>query len=232
MTSVPKTEVPLILYKYCPPERIDIIENLQIRFSPPSEFNDAFDTYHLLAQPAPMSAKLGRSTLRNRLGVLCLAERADNHLMWVNYAKNHTGFVLGFEACAPFFQEDQRVLRKVIYQSRPPVFDAPEESACYYKSPDWEYEQEWRCVRRFAHSESRLASIEASMIKEVILGYQMEVWNISRLIQYDAALEMRAAFSASSPSHTKWKFINKPKRVSVCEHCSGAGYHVVDKHDY
>ena len=29
--------------------------------------------------------------------ILCLTEQSNNHLMWVNYARNHTGFVLGFE---------------------------------------------------------------------------------------------------------------------------------------
>ena len=35
---------PSVLYKYCPPARIDIFENFAVRFSPPSEFNDTFDT--------------------------------------------------------------------------------------------------------------------------------------------------------------------------------------------
>ena len=39
-----KAVLPPILYKYCPPERIDIITSFRIRFSPPSEFNDTFDT--------------------------------------------------------------------------------------------------------------------------------------------------------------------------------------------
>jgi hypothetical protein len=31
--EIPEVEVPTTLYKYCPPERIDILEGLQIRFS-------------------------------------------------------------------------------------------------------------------------------------------------------------------------------------------------------
>ena len=36
------------------------------------------------------------------MGVLCLTERPDNHMMWVNYARNHTGFVIGFDLASPF----------------------------------------------------------------------------------------------------------------------------------
>jgi hypothetical protein len=32
------------LFKYVRPERVDILENQQIRFTPPKEFNDALDT--------------------------------------------------------------------------------------------------------------------------------------------------------------------------------------------
>ena len=31
------------LYKYCPPERSDILKNRQIAFTLPSNFNDPFD---------------------------------------------------------------------------------------------------------------------------------------------------------------------------------------------
>lgn len=34
---------PSILYKYFPPARIDVLENLEVRFTPPKEFNDPFE---------------------------------------------------------------------------------------------------------------------------------------------------------------------------------------------
>jgi len=36
-------ERPEFLYKYCPPERVDILENLKVRFSQPAVFNDIFE---------------------------------------------------------------------------------------------------------------------------------------------------------------------------------------------
>jgi hypothetical protein len=85
-----KSKLPPTLYKYCPPERIDILSDVRIRFSPPSEFNDTFDTQF---RPAPSEKvspseraklRIARSGRRNQLGILCLTKDPDNHLMWVN----------------------------------------------------------------------------------------------------------------------------------------------------
>jgi hypothetical protein len=224
MITVPQSTLPSTLYKSFAPERVDIIPYLQVRFSPPSDFNDAFDTHHLLPRTSGANAKVARDSLRTNLGVFCLTEQADNHLMWVNYARSHSGFVLGFKADAQFFDQDGRTLRKVVYQSTPPVFSAADENGCFYKSPDWKYEKEWRCVRSFSNSESRLVEIEPTFITEIIFGHLMEPGNIAYMTWYAKAHEMNPTFSKSSPSHSHWKFVNKPKRVAPCEHCSGQGF--------
>ena len=76
---------------------------MKLRFSRPSEFNDTFDTHYLVPRDQSTKRSLERVRLRAKLGILCLTEQSNNHLMWVNYARNHTGFVLGFDANAPFF---------------------------------------------------------------------------------------------------------------------------------
>jgi hypothetical protein len=43
-TAKSKDDDAIRLFKYVRPERIDILENQQIRFTPPKEFNDALDT--------------------------------------------------------------------------------------------------------------------------------------------------------------------------------------------
>jgi hypothetical protein len=144
--------------------------------------------------------------------------------MWVNYARDHTGFVLGFNAHAPFFEEDGRTLRQVVYQQDPPLFASPDENGCFYKSPDWKYEKEWRCVRSFTETESRLVEIDPTLITEIIFGSLMEAGNVSKIVYVADVLKMNAAFSISSPASERWKFINKPTRVATCKHCSGQGY--------
>jgi hypothetical protein len=107
---------------------------MTLRFSLPSEFNDRFDSYHRLPLTADPKVKGGRARLRSALGVLCLAESPDNHMMWVTYAKNHTGFVVAFDASSEFFSADGRILRKVVYQPRPPVFQGANDNGCFYKA--------------------------------------------------------------------------------------------------
>ena len=62
-----------------------------VRFARPSLFNDTFDT--------------DCSRLRDKTvaGVFCVAKDPSNHLMWVNYANQHTGFVVGFDTRDSFF---------------------------------------------------------------------------------------------------------------------------------
>src|ERR1035438_115641 len=91
MIGVPKTALPPTLYKYYPPERVDVIGTLEIRFSAPSEFNDTFDTQHQLsttleAQSTPKQAliakarsRIAQARFRDELGVFCLTAQPDNH---------------------------------------------------------------------------------------------------------------------------------------------------------
>lgn len=226
MTMPAKTDPPKILYKYFPPERVNFIQTQEIRFSPPSEFNDTFDTFHSV--PRKARGILDRLSLRRDLGVFCLTERSDNHIMWVNYAQSHTGFVIGFDTTTGFFEDDERSLRKVAYPPQPPTLLEPEENGCFYKSPDWEYEEEWRSVRRFQGNEGRLVPVDWQLIKQIIFGYKMAPWMISEMVsmvtlfgeQYGTGPECLH----SAPSQSDWRFINEHKNYRSCEHCNGKGY--------
>src|SRR5712692_8115333 len=170
------SDPPEVLYKYFPPERISVFENMELYFSRPSEFNDTFDADYLVPKSQGRKALTARMLFRNTMGIVCFTERPNDHLMWVHYARNHTGFVLGFNARASFFQENNRVLRNVVYRWGPKVFSEADMNVCFYKSAHWKYEQEWRCVRSFDISESRVAGIEPNLITHVIFGSRMENW--------------------------------------------------------
>lgn len=227
--EVPESPVPEVLYKYLPPERIDILENMELRFSRPSEFNDTFDTHYLVPKDQGSKGKAARLLLKNKLGIFCLTERPDNHLMWVHYARNHTGFILGFNGNASFFRENDRILRKVIYRSGPKVLPEAGMNACFYKSDQWKYEQEWRCVRYFQPSEPRVVGIESGLVTQIIFGSRMEAWQIVRIMQCATAYEMtHTRFLLSSPSRSSWTFENSPKKMSLCNNCAGNGYLMED----
>lgn len=48
---MPEEQPPAILYKYLPPERVDVLERRLIRFTPPSLFNDIFEFAIGVAKP-------------------------------------------------------------------------------------------------------------------------------------------------------------------------------------
>jgi Protein of unknown function (DUF2971) len=227
--EVPEAPVPAVLYKYLPPERIDILENMELRFSRPSEFNDTFDSDYLVPMSQGLKGKTARVVLKSRLGILCLTEQPHDQLMWVHYARNHTGFALGFNARASFFQENDRILRKVVYQKGPKVWSEADASVCFYKSDEWMHEKEWRCVREFQRTEPRVMGIEPSLVTQIIFGHRMEAWQIARIMQYTNALDMtNVQFLLSTPSPTSWTIETSPKTMSVCGTCGGNGYLMKD----
>ena len=85
------------------------------------------------------------------LGILSLATRRDNFLMWSHYTNSHRGFCLEFDASMkPFCSAHQ-----VIYTSRRQAFNfscdpaasrANAENFVLTKHADWKYEGEWRVI--------------------------------------------------------------------------------------
>lgn len=138
------------LFKYCHPDRVDVISNGLIRFSPQKSLNDPFELkpqVSISAITSNISAifdvvraeqfnfhlmqKLRDSLYdqMNRFGILCLTKTDCNLLMWSHYADSHQGFVIEFDDHNEFFRDrhknDNPVgrLTKVIYASQRPSVD-------------------------------------------------------------------------------------------------------------
>ena len=98
----------------------------------------------------------GFSTFLSNIGVLSLASRPDNLLMWAHYSNQHKGFVIALNEGHSTFNERRgpsdefRYLRKVEYSRTKPAIqlkDAKIEDILFHKSDDWSYEDEWRIVK-------------------------------------------------------------------------------------
>jgi Protein of unknown function (DUF2971) len=111
--------------------------------------------------------------LRNGFGVLTLTEEPDNLLMWTHYAKDYTGFCIGFNRCHWFFsksndmyenhqgdkfqrdipiidRETYDIVQPVHYSTLRPqldIFNSYYLNAFSVKAVDWKYEKEWRMIR-------------------------------------------------------------------------------------
>jgi tetratricopeptide (TPR) repeat protein len=225
----------MILYKYFPPDRVDVLRNGMIRFTPPAALNDPFDcsprylTKDELedapesevcpgcAQVYVQGLQLALSSEdRQSVGLVCLSEKPDSLLMWAHYAECHRGYVLGFDTTQPFFSKssDGTGLWKVSYADRRPSLpkdivelelsrqpklnplglhvlvvgsdtfnpDTDANDYRFVKSTEWEYEQEWRLLRKLENP-SRIIEMPGafpiylyqfpkSIVHSVIIGFR------------------------------------------------------------
>ncbi|HYX72602.1 MAG TPA: DUF2971 domain-containing protein [Nitrososphaera sp.] len=141
----------------------------------------------------------------NRVGVLCLTEKCDNLLMWAHYTNNHQGFVIQFDENHPYFHISQGLpneygyidLRKVQYSvERPNLASLSELSnGKWYlcKGNEWEYEQEWRMLRRLDEAEQvivqdegniYLFSLPPASVRGVILGCRMSEKRKTEILEF------------------------------------------------
>jgi hypothetical protein len=98
--TTPKS-VPPVLYKYCSPDRADIIEGKRIRFTQPRKLNDPFE---MIVQTKDLDPGILQATFEEA-AVLCMSEDWDTILMWSHYADSNKGFVLGLDTSSPFFTD-------------------------------------------------------------------------------------------------------------------------------
>jgi hypothetical protein len=147
----------MMLYKYCSPERIDILESHKIGLTRPRSFNDPFE-FSPDFSATDSGIEMVRKTWEHTKDfvVLCLAEQADNPLMWGHYAGGLTGFAIGFDASRGLLVNPsaERRLVKVSYStrrpSRPTLAELKDEEIFFTKSDVWAYEKEWRIIDSIA----------------------------------------------------------------------------------
>jgi len=108
------------IFKYLPPERIDVLESRKMRLSQPCCLNDPHDA--LVAIRSRLEEQDGEARVLNddfylerqysnmlredysrQLGVLCFSSSKHSVLMWSHYARNHTGFLIHFNTQDSFF---------------------------------------------------------------------------------------------------------------------------------
>jgi hypothetical protein len=195
-------ERPRALYKYCGPDRMDVLRNRCIRFTQRQYLNDIYEmrptvvfdegayttargklaNTHPEIRDIPVTTSAEHenavdSTLQRAL-VLSLSSEWDIIPMWSYYADSHKGFVIGFNIADPFLAKSTR---PVTYTTTFPVMDNNFEPAIYHKFEQWKHEHEWRSLRVLEHDfpdqtlcdDTHLFRFSPDAIIEVILGNRM-----------------------------------------------------------
>jgi hypothetical protein len=142
----------------------------------------------------------GFSKFLSDIGVLSLASRPDNLLMWAHYSNQHKGFVIALNEAHSTFNERRgpsdefRYLRKVEYSRTKPAIqikDVKIEDVLFHKSDDWSYEEEWRIVKALSDARTvvelgeekiHLFDFPLDAIESVFVGAHMSAPDREQLI--------------------------------------------------
>ncbi|WP_228722286.1 DUF2971 domain-containing protein [Acinetobacter indicus] len=182
---------------------LNLFRKLQLKFTPPDNFNDPYDCMaEIKFEDVPNAhheilQKHFSDAIRANLSVTCFNNNPLNMLMWSHYAQSHKGFLVEFKIPHPTFEwvHDAFNFQPVIYQDEFPKFPLlmsdplrffrPKFSAemlgfvsnqYLVKAKDWEYEKEFRVL---AHDydknnfDSLLKTIPSKYISSVILGAKL-----------------------------------------------------------
>lgn len=139
----------------------------------------------------------------DEFGVLCFTERPMSDRMWERYAGSGRGFVVTFDTAHPTFNQLRSPgrLGKVEYTDRPiPSFlSAYGVNTFFQKRDQYEFEAEWRSIRRFTRFQPDnilkgdsgtpiyLASFDPACVREVLIQPACSVeWELRTLAAIDA----------------------------------------------
>lgn len=125
--------------------------------------------------------------LNNVLGILSLTAKEDNLLMWAHYANEHKGFVIEFEKENAFFEPMDannyiyKGIQKVNYSKKRPnnfLSDYNFDELFLTKSIEWEYEEEYRIIKRLDGADEikekiYLFNFPKNLIKAIYCGFNM-----------------------------------------------------------
>jgi hypothetical protein len=190
---------------------------MQYYLSHPSALDEAFISLH-------------RKRIDREIGVVCLCANPNSIVMWSHYAKNHEGFVIGFESKDKFFAHrrgqpsDIGRLKKLDYTNKRPFVemreikpggDMPE--YLFVKNKEWSYEREWRVIRFLTDADKKegdihLFRVPPSAVREVIFGCRIDpstMDTLHRSIEGDASLSHVKIF-ATGLSQSRYQMDIRP----------------------
>jgi hypothetical protein len=149
---------------------LKVITDGTMKFTDPVTFNDPFDCKPVFRPVAGRQAKAYGNLMRKltqKMGVLSLSKNALNVTMWSHYADSHRGFVVEFRVFPDWVNQlhtgryDKEIWmpQEVSYHPTRPVLQQGPlntkntkavvdfmQNWFFTKSPDWEYEEEYRVV--------------------------------------------------------------------------------------
>ena len=210
----------MILYKYFPPGR-NFFEERFLRFTPRTALNDPFEI-------RPSESSLAEQMKRNhpdklmddfegdyetifnpilgadffhKHGILSLSKTRNNLLMWSHYSKNHSGYVIGFDANHEFFNRTNKKYKqpgKVYKVTHAYSRNRKIENIndwYFHKSIDWKYEKEYRMILPLNECDKVLKhDVDGNLIEEIT--EKNEITKLDNLGHYQYKCLFRIPYDA------------------------------------
>lgn len=116
---------------------------------------------------------------RALVGIFSASRTPSNEVMWAHYAKDHSGFCVGFDTWALHGDAGGTIGEVTYVPTKEPIKPRPDLTHLIQrlntKSKRWTYEEEVRISRTFAQPDSkdRLVTLQSSTIRQVCLGYKI-----------------------------------------------------------
>ena len=197
------------VFYYCTSSGLTIIENLEIKITPPSELNDPFEFYPYPDTENPTIEDYEQADNFHHASYgmfyfVCFSKNSENPRMWSQYANNHKGMMIEFDLTkAPFceFSEKDYNLIEVYYdQKRIPISMLNKNPIQMFyklakrKGKYWEQEEEVRLMiadcwidgkklksKEFVQGENLIKTLELS--KESIVSVTLGIRRTDELIR-------------------------------------------------
>jgi Protein of unknown function (DUF2971) len=182
------------LYKYCNIETAEkILSNGTLLLQGPEYFNDPFDCLanvavwdggtrfgpsateirdieqvllNLPSKYRPSEFELSHDLrVAYKFAITCFSTDFKNHLLWSHYANHHMGVCIQFD-----LTDMAHDIHPCLYTNDLGMFDwkKGDKSLAVVKNAAWEYEQEWRFVRKTIRPKMRLLSQVLSTIYDSV----------------------------------------------------------------
>jgi len=192
-----------------------LIENGELKFTKPSEFNDPFDCCPTQLGEVPVGAfphavgdmvnKSIQSISSLMHGITCFTPHPNKMLMWSHYGDQHRSVCVGFDRRVlldnpPINSEGNPLYENIVeveYTDNRP--DAGSVEQYYHKSKEWSYEDEHRIISGSKKGDPMWGEgvwpVPPESIKEVVLGARMnnrieeKVVNLVRSVNPDIVIK-------------------------------------------
>jgi hypothetical protein len=164
--------------------------------------------------------------LSNRTGILSLSEDGNNQLMWAHYASAHAGFNIGFDSEHAYFdrrrseQDEFNHLRQVEYRARDEfavMTDLNGTRVLASKTPEWEYEKEWRMVSLLADADSTIGAGATAVHLFQFPPEAVQSVTLGLRASHDLEIAIRTVVSTNYPHARIKRVVQTPSGTNIVD---------------